>query len=154
MKAKILCAVLLLCFCTTISAQEKNKPAPDTAVAKKPVSKASVMKMYTMVILTTGKADIKEKPVKDSLFAGHMKNIQRLAAEGKLLVAGPFGKNDINYRGIFIFDTESVDEAKGMVASDPAVNAGIFDAIYLPWYASAALMEVNKIHEKLEKESL
>lgn len=51
-------------------------------------------------MLTTGPADIRKK-TPDSLFAGHIKNIETLAEEGKLVVASPFGKKDITYRGIF-----------------------------------------------------
>lgn len=147
-----LSAFLLLSFVT--SAQEKTKADYDSVLARKLGGNENGMKMYTLVILTTGKANITDKAARDSLFGGHMKNIVRLAAEGKLAVAGPFEKNDLNYRGVFIFNTASVDESKALVASDPAVKAGIFDAIYLPWYCSAALMEVNSIHGKIQKSSL
>jgi uncharacterized protein len=136
------------------SAQEKTKAAYDSVLAQRLGGNDNGMKMYTLVILTTGKATITDQATRDSLFGGHMKNILSLAAEGKLVVAGPFEKNDLNYRGVFIFNTASVNESKALVASDPAVKAGIFDAIYLPWYCSAALMEVNNIHGKIQKPSL
>ena len=146
-------SLLLLFVAFAVCAQEKTKPAYDSVLAKKLGADAYGMKQYVMVILTTGKADIKEKAVKDSLFAGHMKNIVRLANEGKMVVAGPLGKNDLSYRGIFVFNTSSIDDTKAMVATDPAVKAGVFDAIYIPWYCSAALMEIGNIHEKLQKVS-
>lgn len=52
------------------------------------------MKSYYLVILKTGSAKITDKKRSDSIFGGHMKNIQRLALENKLVVAGPMGKND------------------------------------------------------------
>ncbi|MFT3979397.1 MAG: YciI family protein [Ferruginibacter sp.] len=130
-----------------------QKQAYDSVLAKKYGADDYGMKQYVMVFLVTGKAEVKEKAKRDSLFAGHMANIGRLAKEGKLAMAGPFGKNDINYRGVFIFNTASVDDAKAMVSTDPAVAAGIFDAVYIPWYGSAALMEVNELHEKIQKVS-
>lgn len=151
MKAKLFFSAILLVVFTTITAQQTTKTAYDSVLAKKLGADDYGMKMYVMVILTTGKADIKEKAIKDSLFAGHMANINRLAKEGKLVVAGPFGKNDINYRGVFVFNTPSVDDTKVMVGTDPAVKAGVFDAFYIPWYCSAALMEVNALHEKIAK---
>ncbi len=151
MKAKISFSILLLFVCSCLFAQQPNKPAYDSVLAKKLGADQYGMKQYVMVILTTGKADIKEKAVKDSLFAGHMKNINRLADEGRLVLAGPFGKNDINYRGVFIFNTTSVDETRTMVDTDPAVKAGVFDAVYIPWYCSAGLMQVNEIHKKVAK---
>ncbi|WP_260392461.1 hypothetical protein [Empedobacter falsenii] len=36
-------------------------------------------------------------------FRGHLDNINRLVKEEKLVVAGPMGKNEKNYCGIFIF---------------------------------------------------
>jgi uncharacterized protein YciI len=148
-KYGFLLPVLLITVSTF--AQEKIKPVYDSALAHKLGADEYGMKMYTLVILTTGKANITDKSVTDTLFVGHMKNIQRLAAEGKLVVAGPFGKNDLTYRGVFVFNNASVEETKTLVASDPAVKAGLFDALYLPWYCSAALMEVNAMHEKLQK---
>ena len=50
--------------------------------------------------------------LKKKFFEGHMENINRLAKEGKLVVAGPFMKNDRNYRGIFIFNCKTVEEAQ------------------------------------------
>ncbi len=47
---------------------------------------------------------------------GHITNIRKMAATGKLIVAGPFSDNG-DLRGVFIFMLKSVDE-------DPAVKAG------------------------------
>ena len=55
--------------------------------------------------------------------------------------------------GVFFFDTSSTDDAKEMAATDPVVKAGLFNALYLNWYRWAALMDVNYIHEKIQKPS-
>lgn len=153
MKAGIFFSIVLLFVCSNLFAQQAGKPAYDSVLAKKLGADQYGMKQYIMVILTTGKADIKEKAVRDSLFMGHMNNIKRLADEGKMVLAGPFGKNDINYRGVFIFNTTSVEDTRAMVDTDPAVKAGVFDAVYIPWYCSAGLMQVNEIHQKVQKVS-
>jgi uncharacterized protein YciI len=83
------------------------------------------------------------------MFKGHMSNIGRLADEGKLAVAGPFGKNDATFRGIFILNTASVDEARKLVETDPVVKAGIMVVDLFPWFGSASLMATPEIHKKI-----
>jgi uncharacterized protein YciI len=63
---------------------------------------------------------------------GHMANINRLAKTGKLVLAGPF-TDDGEIRGVFIFKTESAEEAKMLADSDPAVSAGRLVLELHPW---------------------
>jgi len=109
------------------------------------------MKMYVLVILKTGTATITDKAVTDSLFGGHMQNIQRLADIGKLVVAGPLQKNDKTYRGIFILNVKTIDEAKNLLATDPAVHAQLLDAELYGWYGSAALPLYLPAVKKVQK---
>jgi uncharacterized protein YciI len=111
------------------------------------------MKMYTFVILKTGENKTTDKAKIDSAFKGHMANISKLAANGKLVVAGPMGKNDKNYRGIFIFNVKTVAEAQELLKGDPAVQSGILAAEIYPWYGSAALHVYLETHKKIEKVS-
>jgi uncharacterized protein YciI len=112
------------------------------------------MKQYVFCILKTGSNTTATAEEKDILFKGHMANITRLAKEGKLALAGPFMKNDRNYRGLYIFNVGTIEEAKELVATDPAVKANIFEAELTPWYGTAALQETLKIHEKITKNKL
>ncbi|MES2061876.1 MAG: YciI family protein [Bacteroidota bacterium] len=111
------------------------------------------MKMYTLVILKTGENKTTDKAKIDSAFKGHMANIGKLAANGKLVVAGPMGKNDKGYRGIFIFNVKTVAEAQELLKSDPAVQTKILEAEIYPWYGSAALPVYLETHKKIEKTS-
>jgi len=110
------------------------------------------MKTYMMVILKTGTNRTTDEKALDSLFSGHMANINRLAQIGKLVVAGPFGNNDGNYRGIFILDVKTREEAQALLHSDPTIRANIFQAEVLEWYGSAALPTYLKVHERIEKQ--
>ena len=65
----------------------------------------------------------------------HMANIVRMAAEGKLVIAGPFTDNG-ELRGLYVFRVSSADEAKALVESDPAVQAGRLRFELHPWYAA------------------
>jgi uncharacterized protein YciI len=110
------------------------------------------MKSYVLCILKTGPKDAEIKgDARKEIFAGHFANINRLAEEGKLAVAGPFGKNDRTYRGLYIFNVATVEEAEKLVVLDPAVKAGVFVAELTPWYGTAALMVVPETHKRIEK---
>ncbi|WP_144283681.1 YciI family protein [Chryseobacterium echinoideorum] len=112
------------------------------------------MKPYIIVMLTTGSAKIEDKTKMTELMKGHMSNIGRLAKEGKIVVAGPFSEKNIrDYRGMFIFNTKSKEEAESWVKTDPAVAAGVFGYEIFPWYGSAALPLYLKHHKEIAKEN-
>ena len=87
----------LLILSTQLCAQSA---AYDSALAKKLNADDYGMKQYVLVLLKTGPSNITDKQALDSIFRGHMANIKRLAAENKLVLAGPTGENDKNYKGI------------------------------------------------------
>jgi uncharacterized protein YciI len=62
----------------------------------------------------------------------HMANIYRLAEMKKLIVAGPFGDSGA-LRGIFVFRVASLEEAKALTETDPAVKAGRLILDIHPW---------------------
>ncbi len=109
------------------------------------------MKEYVFVLIKTGEKIEKDKAKLNALFVGHMANINRLADLGKLSLAGPFLKNDKNYRGLFILDVNTIEEAREILQTDPVIKAGIFNVELTKWYGSAALSEVLKIHKKVAK---
>jgi uncharacterized protein YciI len=71
----------------------------------------------------------------EALQNAHLANIQKLAAEGKLLLAGPFTDNG-DLRGIFVFRVRSMAEAQALAEADPAVQAGRLRLEFHPWYAA------------------
>ena len=144
---------LLLLFVFIGFSAFAQKPTYDSILAKKLGADDYGMKKYVFCILKTGPTNITDKVKKDSLFEGHMKNIDRLANEGKLAVAGPFMKNDRTYRGIFILNVATIGEAEKLTQTDPAVKAGIFVVELTEWYGSASLMATPELHKKLQKKS-
>ncbi|MTI21489.1 hypothetical protein E1176_10710 [Fulvivirga sp. RKSG066] len=85
---------------------------------------------YSYVFLNTNpdKEELPKNEV-DSLQKYHLENIQKLASEDKLLVAGPFEGGG----GIFIMNTNSTKEAKKWIATDPAIAANRYRIEVLPW---------------------
>lgn len=144
-----LLAVALTCFAALARAEG---PAFDPELAKKLGADERGMRMYVLCILKTGPKDAEVKgDERKAIFAGHFANIGRLADEGKLAVAGPFGKNDKNYRGLYIFNVTTIEEAEKLVVLDPAVKAGVFTPDLTLWCGSAAMMVVNDTHKRIAK---
>lgn len=102
---------------------------------------------YVFVYLKTGPSSATNTPAqKQEIFKGHMANMNRLADERKLIIAGPYAKPaDPSWRGLFLFDTPSIDEARKFVATDPGVVAGEFVAECISLRATARLREFYDI---------
>lgn len=139
--------------CLSAYSQSEN-PKYDKLLADSLGGDEYGMKSYILAILKTGPAKIDDKQVLDSLFSGHIKNIGRLAANGKLVVAGPFGKNDKTYRGIFILNVKTIEEATALLETDPTIKARILEAELYNWYGSAAISTYLPNHEKIEKKKM
>ena len=147
----------LVVFCLALAGvaagQERpaSPPPYDAALAERLGADQRGMKSYVFVILKTGPKTDFTKDESSKLFAGHMANIKRLAAEGKLVVAGPFQENANRYAGLFVFNVKTVKEAEALLVTDPAVAAGRFSYEAYGWYGSAAMMEITSIHNRIDK---
>lgn len=148
MKKIFLFGIIIISFSTVFSQENKDF---DAKLAKDVGADDYGMKTYVFCILKTGTNSTATAEERQKYFEGHMAYINKLADEKKLVVAGPFMKNDKNYRGIFIFNCTTIEEAKALVDSDPAVAANIFEAELTLWYSSAALLMVNENHNKIAK---
>jgi uncharacterized protein YciI len=151
---KQLLAVSLISFFSLNAFSQSNNPKYDKALADSLGGDDYGMKQYIFVILKTGSANITDKKTVDSLFVGHMANINRMANAGKLHVAGPMRKNDKNYRGIFILNVKTVEEANALLAGDPAITSKMLEVELFTWYGSAALGRYLIDHEKIEKKKM
>ncbi len=149
---KILFTLLFIAFNQIGFSQKATKY--DEALAKKLGADENGMKTYVFCILKTGTNTTATAEERKKFFEGHMANINKLADENKLVVAGPFMKNDKNYRGIFIFNCSTIEEAEKLVNSDPAVQAKIFEADLTVWYCSAALGVIKETHDKIAKNKM
>lgn len=144
--------LITLAFANFFFGQETPNPNYNQALAKQLDADAYGMKNYFLVILKTGSNKTSDKQLINSSFRGHLDNINRLAKEGKLIVAGPLSKNKNEYRGIFILDKiKHIDQAHEILNTDPAIKNKLLDYDIFTWYGSAALPEYLPASDKIWK---
>jgi uncharacterized protein YciI len=144
--ASLLFALLL--SAPALAQDGKPSSVTDPELAKRLGADERGMRSYVLVILKTGPHRVPDGPARDEMFKGHFANIKRLAGEGKLVVAGPFGDKD-DWRGMFVFAVETPEEVARLVSTDPVIRSGEMVAEYHRLYASAGLMAVTEVHEKI-----
>jgi uncharacterized protein YciI len=101
-------------------------------VMKPPSSPIKLTTAYLALLVRGAKWTPEVTPATQEIQKGHLANINRLAEMKKLVVAGPFGDNG-NLRGIFVFKVASLDEARALTETDPAVKAGRLAIEVHPW---------------------
>ena len=124
-------------------------PAYDPELAQKVGADARGMRKYVLVILKTGPTRVPDGPEREAMFAGHFANIERLAKDGKLALAGPFAEDADGWRGLFVFAVDDIETAKALTATDPVIVKGEMVAEYHRWYGSAATMLIPALHGNL-----
>lgn len=146
----LLTFLFLISVIATISAQKPN-PHYNPELAKKLNADDYGMKKFIFVMLKTGTNTSTDKELKNRVFASHMKNTDSLIKAKKMVVAGPFFKNNDNYRGIFILAVDSIEKAKILLKNDQAISKKYLEAVYYEWYGSAALSLYLKDADKIWK---
>lgn len=91
---------------------------------------------YQLVLLKRP-AEPKEYPPEraQEIQTAHLGHLTRMAQEGHLVVAGPFGdQEDETLRGLALYRVESVEEARRLAEADPSVQAGRLEVEVMTWY--------------------
>lgn len=111
------------------------------------------MKKYVMAFLRRGPNPAEDPQRAAEIQSAHLQNIMRMAEEGWLILAGPFfGKGDL--RGIYLFDVDSIEEARKLTSTDPAIQEGTLEMELIEWYGSAALMAIPELTQSVSKKSI
>jgi uncharacterized protein YciI len=124
----------------------------DSALARSLGADEYGMKPYVMALLKAGPNHDMDSTTAADLLNAHLANIHRLADAGKLVLAGPFS-DTTGLAGIYVFDVASVDEARALTATDPAIQAGRFVMELHPWYGPAMLQRVVELNRRVERKS-
>lgn len=143
---------------TPISESEEFGPANSSntfnaALAQELGADEYGMKRYVIAFLKRGPNQNQDSLEVQRLQRAHLDNIGSLAKERKLVVAGPFMDNT-DLRGIYIFDVETVEEARELTKTDPAIKAGRLVMELHEWYGSAALIRTAEIHKTISKSEI
>jgi uncharacterized protein YciI len=106
---------------------------------------------FVYVKLLTGPRSAEHSPERRSeIMRGHMANMNRLADEGHLLIAGPFAKpRNAAWRGLLVLNTASLDQAREWVATDPGVAEGVFTPELTPMRSAAAIRRALEVEREM-----
>lgn len=128
-----------------------QNPNYDADLAEKLGADEYGMKSYVLVILKTGSNTNNDPEFLNRCFRSHFENMTKMTEAGKLVVAGPIGTNELTYRGIFILNVATFEEARELLQGDATIANGIFDLELFNWYGSAALPEYLPASDKIWK---
>jgi len=101
------------------------------ACAAVPKPETRMEKQRFIVLYSPGPAWLAGKPIWEQPLQAHGDYIHQLYLRGDLVMAGPFTDST---GGMAIIDVADENEAKAIVAGDPAVKENIFTAELHPWY--------------------
>jgi uncharacterized protein YciI len=121
MKKLFVLAALVLTSFTSFSQADKKETKPEDQVRK-----------YWFVMLKRGSVKIADSAESSKIQAGHLANIVKLYNEGIIKVSGPFAEKG-EWKGLFIMDIESREEAEKLLQADPAIAAGALTYEIKPW---------------------
>ena len=128
-----------------------EQPAPhDPALAARLGADEYGMREYVVAFLKAGPNRVTDTTALRELQRAHQDSRLRLAEEGKILLLGPF-LDDGTLRGFSIYNVTSLEEARALSETDPALQVGHLEVELHPWYGSAALQEVWGIHRRIRQ---
>jgi uncharacterized protein len=103
-------------------------------VAQEP---AKAKKQHFLIMLKPGRAGFLEAPTpaEQKTVGEHFQYLKKLAADGKVVLAGPSINGDKTF-GIVVLEVASEAEATALMQGDPSVRAGVMKGEVLPFTLS------------------
>jgi len=125
--------VLAAAFFAAILSADYNQPNGTSVLASKQEAKTEDMKQYWLVMLYKGANRMHSEADAEKIQQAHLANINRLAENGTIILAGPMGY-DKDLRGLFIMDGKDSAQIAGYIKSDSAVITGRLRFEIHPWW--------------------
>ena len=98
------------------------------------------METFFIVFLLKGPAWTMEKtPELASLQESHLEYLYRLGQSGVLVLNGPLTDQSM-IRGVSVYKTETLEQARALAEADPAVKAVRFTVEVHPWMVAAGIL--------------
>lgn len=131
---------LSICLCshiilaqTKVAAKTQNKTKSLVTQNKpKHIDEQGEMKTYFMVFLVKGDKRDQDSATAAQIQTQHLEHLTKMWNEGKMDIAGPFLDED-DTRGVCVYNVKTIEEAKALAESDPAVKSGRLKVVVRPW---------------------
>ncbi|MCY1076674.1 YciI family protein [Archangium lansingense] len=142
-------AALLCCALFAGAAGAQGAPTGAAPKDKPPKAKAAPQmdfEKHYLVILRRGPSWTPEvTPEAERIQSEHIAHLTRMAETGKLVIAGPFGEQqDPTFRGMCLYKTGTLEEARKLAEEDPAVKTGRLKVEVMAWYTEKGYMAFPK----------
>lgn len=113
---------------------EESSPEPETFQMQWEDSTVTMQK-YFIVFLKSGPERSQSKEEAEEIQQQHLDYLSKVYREGHTSITGPLG-DDGDIRGIVIYNTATLEQARSLAEQDPAVKAGRLVVEVHPWWAA------------------
>lgn len=95
------------------------------------------MKQYWFVLYSTG-ADTTalDSATSADLLKAHLEHQDMQGKRGLIVMGGPYGANEVDWRGLLLYDCDSREEVEGYLRQDPLVQRRRLAYTIAPWFGA------------------
>lgn len=132
MSIRITQFLLLLCCLVLFAQSAEAQRTFDVTIADSTYH----MKQYWFVLYSRGEGPELDSLTAKAMQAEHLAHQDAQGKRGLIVMAGPFGKNDDDWRGLLLYDCETREEVEGYLQLDPFVKAKRLNYTIHPWWGA------------------
>lgn len=130
--------ILMLCMVSPLWAQNADTTStplqPETFQTQWNDS-TIIMQKYFVVFLKAGPERGQSKEESEKIQQAHLDYLSEVYQAGHTSITGPFA-DDGDIRGIVVYNTATLQQARELAEQDPAVKAGRLEVEVHPWWAA------------------